>query len=289
MIGASSERGQGLGGGIEVVLLCPRWGSEGIELPDFLDRARAAGFDGVELSLPDEERPRGAALEALACSGLAFVGQHHQTLEADFRAHREAYLKRLSALAAARPLLVNSQTGRDHFSFEQNLELLERARELEGKSGVPVVHETHRGRFSFAAHATRAYLEALPWLRLALDVSHWFNVAESWLEDQEAALELAVNRTLHLHARVGFPEGPQVPDPRAPEWRGALEVHLGVWDRVLRARAREGARRLSITAEFGPRPYMPHLPFADTPVADQWEVNRYEKDLLRNRYARPLT
>jgi len=274
-----------MGALVDVVLLCPRWGSEGLTLPAFLDRARAAGFDGVELSLPDEERSRQLALEALARSGLVWVGQHHQTLETDFRAHREAYLTRLLALVAGRPLLVNAQTGRDHFSFEQNRELLERAREVEAKSGVPVVHETHRGRFSFAAHATRTYLEALPWLRLALDVSHWFNVAESWLEDQREALELAVNRTDHVHARVGFPEGPQVPDPRAPEWQTALELHLRVWDRVVGARARDGGHRLSFTAEFGPRPYMPHLPFVDTPVADQWEVNRYVKDLLRERYA----
>jgi hypothetical protein len=206
-------------------------------------------------------------------------------MDTDFRVHRAAYIERLRALAAGRPLLINAHTGRDHFTFEQNRELLECAREVETISGVPVVHETHRGRFSFAAHVTRAALEALPWLRLTLDVSHWCNVAESFLQDQPGAVELAIERTDHVHARVGFPEGPQVPDPRAPEAREALEAHLAIWDRVVRARGEGGAPRLAFTAEFGPRPYMPHLPFANTPVADQWDVNRYMKDLLRARYA----
>jgi hypothetical protein len=148
---------------MEIVLLCPRWGSEGLEPAAFLEKARAAGYDGVELALPDDARERGALLEALARSGLRWVGQHWQTVDTDFAAHRAAYLRRLRTLAAGRPLLVNAHTGKDHFTFDQNRELLEVAREVEAESGVPVVHETHRGRWSFAAHVTRQYLEALPW------------------------------------------------------------------------------------------------------------------------------
>ncbi len=270
---------------MEILFLCPRWGQEGLELPAFLEKAGAAGYDGVELSLPDDEREQGRALDALARAGMPWVGQHWQTADRDFAAHRAAYLRRLRALAAGRPLLVNAHTGRDHFAFQQNRELLEAARALGEEAGVPVVHETHRGRFSFAAHVTLEYLRALPWLRLALDLSHWVNVAESWLEDQPEAVALAVERSDHLHARVGFPEGPQVPDPRAPEAREALEAHLAVWDRVVDARRRAGAARLCVTPEFGPRPYMPHLPYADTPVADQWDINLHMKELLRRRYA----
>lgn len=270
---------------VKLIFLCPRWGSEALALPLFLAKAKAAGYDGVELALPDDEWERGSALEALARAGLPWVGQQHQTSDLDFTVHRAAYQRRLRALAAGRPLFINSHTGKDHFSFERNRALLEAAREVEEESGVKVVHETHRGRFSFAAHVTREYLEALPWLRLALDVSHWINVAESWLKDQPEALGLAVARADHLHARVGFPEGPQVPDPRAPEAGEALQAHLAIWDRVVAARRSGEAVRLTVTPEFGPKPYMPHLPYADTPVADQWEVNLHMMALLRSRYA----
>ncbi|GAB1483119.1 hypothetical protein MASR2M78_19350 [Treponema sp.] len=54
---------------------------------------------------------------------------------------------------------------------------------------------------------------ALPWTS-----SRWCTVAESYLEDQKEAVDAALSRTDHIHARVGFPEGPQVGDPAAPEW-----------------------------------------------------------------------
>jgi sugar phosphate isomerase/epimerase len=280
-----SKRWLARGGQVDILLLCPRWGSEALSLEQLVAKATEAGYDGIELSLPDDERERGRSLESLARAGRPWVAQHWQTADRDFRAHRQAYLRRLRSLAAGRPLLVNAHTGKDYFTFEQNRALLEGAREIEAESGVRIVHETHRGRFSFAAHVTRGFLEALPWLRLALDVSHWCNVAESLLEDQPEAVALAVARTDHLHARVGFPEGPQVPDPRAPEWQPALEAHLAIWDRVVRAPRPGGAAPLAIVPEFGPAPYMPHLPFANTPLADQWEVNRHVMQQLRERYA----
>ncbi|HAS19048.1 MAG TPA: xylose isomerase, partial [Flavobacteriaceae bacterium] len=41
-----------------------------------------------------------------------------------------------------------------------------------------------------------------------------------------------LNRTEHVHARVGFEEGPQVNDPQAPEWKKALERHLNLWETI---------------------------------------------------------
>ncbi len=34
---------------------------------------------------------------------------------------------------------------------------------------------------------------------------------------------MVIESTVHVHARVGYEQGPQVPDPRLPEWRYALE------------------------------------------------------------------
>ncbi len=213
------------------------------------------------------------------------MAQHWQTSSPDPAAHREELVRRIEALAEARPLLVNSQTGRDFFSFEENAEIIQAAEAVGRAHGVPVVHETHRGRFSFAAHVTRRFLEAIPGLRLGLDVSHWCAVAETYLDDQPEAMRLALERTGHVHARVGFPQGPQVPDPRAPEHTEALSKHLAFWDRVVELHRQSGSERLTITPEFGPRPYMTYLPFSETPIADQWELNAHMMQLLRARYA----
>jgi hypothetical protein len=66
-------------------------------------------------------------------------------------------------------------------------------------------------------------------MKITFDASHWVCVAESYLDDQAAAMELAIERADHVHARVGYPEGPQVPNPRVAEWEQALQKHLYWW------------------------------------------------------------
>ena len=83
-------------------------------------------------------------------------------------------------------------------------------------------------------------------VRITLDVSHWVNVAESFLDDQPDAMELAIQRTEHIHARVGYPEGPQVSDPAAPEWNEALQHHLNWWDKIIERKRSETNSRVSI-------------------------------------------
>src|SRR5690606_24710892 len=170
-----------------------------------------------------------------------------------------------------------------HVGREQNEQFLALADSISRATGVPIVHETHRGRFSFAAHITKEYLERLPYVRLALDISHWCAVHESMLDDQPDAVALALQRTDHIHARVGHPEGPQVNDPRAPEWKDIVHRHLEWWDAIVAAH-REQQTPLTITTEFGPPNYLPTLPYTRQPVADQWEINTYMLNLLKTRY-----
>jgi len=96
-------------------------------------------------------------------------------------------------------------------------------------------------------------------------------------------MTLAIERTDHIHARVGYPEGPQVPDPRAPEWKEALDHHLQWWDAVI-ALKRNKQYIMTITPEFGPYPYMVHLPYTDKPICNQWDVNLFMMQTLRTRY-----
>jgi hypothetical protein len=79
---------------------------------------------------------------------------------------------------------VNSQTGKDFFSFDENVRILERAFAIQQATGVKIVHETHRGKFSFHGRTLLPYLERFPDLRLTADFSHWCNVSESLLQDQ---------------------------------------------------------------------------------------------------------
>jgi hypothetical protein len=135
----------------------------------------------------------------------------------------------------------------------------------------------------FAAHVTRQYVEKYPELKLTFDVSHWCNVHESLLADQQETVELALDRVEHIHARIGHPEGPQVNDPRAPEWEEAVKAHFTWWDKVI-ARKKKNGERMTILTEFGPPTYMPTLPYTQQPLADQWGINVYMMKVLRKRY-----
>jgi sugar phosphate isomerase/epimerase len=264
---------------------CPRWGSEQLGFDDFCAKARAAGYAGVEMSMPTGERDKtDRILETLAHQGLSLIGQHHQTKTTDREAHRKELQSHLRWLASAKPLFINTQTGKDWFSFEENLLLIRAAQDVETETGVTILHETHRGKFSFCAAATKPFLDRLPELRLSADFSHWCNVSESLLDDQHAAVAAAIDRTDHIHARVGHAEGPQVNDPRAPEWQAAFDAHLAWWDRIIQQHRERGTRTFTITTEFGPFPYMPTLPWTGMPVASQWEINCYMMDYLGKRY-----
>ena len=270
---------------MKIQFYCPRWGSESLAWPEFCRKVRLAGYQGVEASLPWGDRPAtDAILRALADEGLELVAQHWETVNPDLGGHKTEYRARLEWLAAARPQFINSQTGRDWFSFDQNQELLAVASEVARQTGVVIRHETHRGKFAYAAGVTQKFLEADPSLRISADFSHWCVVSESLLSDQGPSLDLAISRADHIHARVGHAEAPQVTDPRAPEWKEALETHLGWWDRIIDFHRKAGATVFTVTPEFGPAPYMPGLPFTTQPVADQWGINVFMMEMLRERW-----
>ena len=270
---------------MELWFFCPLWGSNGLPWEVFFSKAKEAGYDGVEMSLPLEKSEQELILNLLKEYQLKWVAQHYETNDRDVSVHLNHYEKHLRNLASANPLFVNSQSGKDFFSFAQNRTILERAAAIAEETGVKIIHETHRGKFSFCANATLAFLEALPALRLTADFSHWCNVSESFLQDQLDTVRTAIERADHIHARVGFPQGPQVNDPRAPEWQEALAHHLAWWDAIVAAHRRRNSEFLTITPEFGPAPYMPVTPYKREPLSDQWEINIYMKDLLRARYA----
>lgn len=270
---------------MKIKFFCPYWGSALLSYPLFFKKVKEAGYDGVEMSLPFDKKEKADILNLLKEYELELVAQHWETCHPDPLLHKVIYRKHLMNLAEANPLFINSQTGKDFFSFDDNAELIEISFQITKETGIPVIHETHRGKFSFALHITSQFLEKIPGLELGLDVSHWCNVAESLLNDQMNTLDVALVRTRHIHARVGYAEGPQITDPRLPEWEETMNFHLSCWDKVVENFMQLNKELLTITPEFGPYPYMLNLPFTQMPVANQWEINLFMKELLKERYA----
>ncbi|QEH41777.1 sugar phosphate isomerase/epimerase [Chitinophaga sp. XS-30] len=276
---------------MQIDFYCPRWGSEDVSWPRFAQRVKQDGFAGVEV-FPLADSPKNTdMLQSLGDAGLSYILLHAELQEGkDFNRYVDALTRNLYTLleyqtAAGKPEFIVSQTGREYYTRAQMEICFAVCDRISRESSVRIIHETHRNKWSFAAHIVQEYLTAFPSLELALDLSHWVCVSESYLEDQADAVELAIRHSRHLHARVGFPEGPQVTDPRAPENQEALRHHLAWWDQWIHHLIQTGSQRATITPEFGPYPYMAFLPFTRQPLSPQYEINCWMKDLLETRYA----
>lgn len=269
--------------GLKLKMLATNWGFPG-NTDAFCTAAKKENYDGIEVWWPNEKKDQQELFAALDKHQLD-VGFLCGGYQKDPKEHLETFKKAINAAIASpkKPLYINCHSGRDYFSYEQNKLFIDHTTEASQKSGIRILHETHRGRMLFAAHIAHNFIEKNPALRLTLDISHWCNVHESLLDDQTGAVQAALARVDHIHSRIGHQEGPQVNDPRAPEWENTVKAHLAWWDKVVEYKAKAGDT-LTILTEFGPPNYLPTLPYTRQPLADQWGINVYMKDLLRKRY-----
>lgn len=268
-----------------IKILATNWGYEGT-VDAFCAAAKKEGYDGAEFWWPQNQKDHDELFAALKKHDLQ-VGFLCGSGLKEYAAHLDFFKKSIDAAIKSeiKPLYINCHSGRDYFSYDQNKAFIDHTSEASDKSGIPIYHETHRARMLFAAHIARNFIEKNPKLKLTLDISHWCNVAETLLEDQEETVKLALSRAGHIHARIGHPEGPQVNDPRAPEWESALKAHLAWWDVVVERKIKSG-EQITFLTEFGPPHYMPTVPFTNQPLADQWGINVFMMHLLRKRYSK---
>lgn len=270
---------------VALYFMATNWGFPGT-IEQFCQKAKSEGYDGIEVGWPSDTNEQKRLLDAVKANQLkhAFlIGVWDQD---GYDAHLKSFETKLRQAAAVKPLYLNCHAGKDHFTYDQNVAFINLTATVHKETQIPIYHETHRGRILYAAPIAKNYIDKLPNLRLTLDISHWCAVHESLLGDQAATVDLALSRTDHIHARVGHAEGPQVGDPRAPEWQSATEAHLKWWDTVVNAKVRGGAGMVTFLTEFGPPDYLPALPYTRQPVVNQWEVNVYMLNLLKKRYVR---
>jgi len=269
----------------ELKILATNWGFGGT-IDEYCSKVKKDGYDGIEIWWPGEKKDQDALFAALKKNNLevGFLTAGH---ESNYEQHINTFKNMVDAAAkntVQRPLYINCHSGRDYFSYEQNKTFIDHTIQLAKETGIKICHETHRSRILFAAPVARQYFDKIPELRITYDVSHWCNVSESLLQDQPETVNIALQRVDHIHARIGHPEGPQVNDPRAPEWDETMKAHFAWWDKIVELKKQQGDR-LTILTEFGPPTYMPTLPYTQQPLADQWAINVHMMELLRKRYA----
>jgi sugar phosphate isomerase/epimerase len=267
--------------GFELLIFATNWGYVG-SWEQFCSQIKNDGYDGAEIWFPNE-REQTEVMATFKKHGLQYgflIGSGDSRYQSNF----QQFKKSLEGAVTFNPVYINCHSGKDFFSFDENKTFIELTTKASKESGIPIYHETHRSRILYSAPTARQYMEKLPDLRITFDVSHWCNVHESLLADQAETISMALERVGHIHARIGHPEGPQVNDPRAPEWKNAVDAHFAWWDQVVKKKKQEG-KRITFLTEFGPVDYLPSLPYTRQPLANQWEINIHMLKTLRSRYA----
>jgi sugar phosphate isomerase/epimerase len=252
-----------------------------------LAECQGGSFDGVEGPTPVTAAERREFAARLAGSGVPFIaeiatGGGYVPVETSLERHLDDFRRQAEAAMECAPLFFTVLGGCDAWPLGQSAEFFGRVLAHAAELGVVASIETHRSRPTYSPWATRGLLEQLPELRLTCDFSHWCCVCERLVLDTDPGLlALCAARAHHVHARVGYAQGPQVPHPAAPEYRAALEAHERWWDAIWAAHA---ARDFTtMTPEFGPDGYMQTEPFTTVPAADLDAVNHWMGSRQRTR------
>ncbi len=270
---------------MEIRYCCTHWGSENLAPLEFLEKLLGGGYSGLEINLSPGigDTALFDQIETLRSqSTFSFIAQ----LVIDGFADTPKQLanrmeERLEYLSDFKPDFINAHTGRDFFGFDDNCRIISAVENRAAKLGLRILHETHRGRFSFHLPTLLPYLGQFPELELTADFSHFCNVSESMLKGQTAMIAKIIPHIGHVHARIGSAQTAQVANPFAPEWKEHLAAFLGWWQAIVAHQQTQGNDTFTITPEAGPFPYMPELPFSREPLADQWEINLQMKNYLQ--------
>ncbi|MFN2361527.1 MAG: sugar phosphate isomerase/epimerase family protein [Marinobacter sp.] len=258
------------------------WGHEG-SLAQAVDQVNEAGFDGIEAPVPGTAQAAHAFGETLTANKLLWVqevcttGSYVPRRNASITEHLEDFeTKLLSATRTGlKPEFVNVMGGCDAWPIDDSIRFFSEAQNIADRLGIPVSFETHRGRSFFSPWNTVAILEKVPHIDVTCDFSHWAVVSERLPHIEWDCIVRTAEQARHIHSRVGYDQGPQVPHPAAPEYAEALASHQACWEAVWQSQSERGLEYSYMTPEFGTDGYLHLLPFTQAPIADLWSLNRW--------------
>jgi hypothetical protein len=277
-------------------------------------RIKAEGFEAIEANRMTWNLDKDKFCSLLQAHGLNLICQIHTTggemkdgvyqycTSNKLHDHLASFVKLASECAGLplKPVLINSHSGHDSWgSGEKAVAFLKQALKMEAALGVPVVHETHRQRLFYSPYTTAELLDnpELASLKINADLSHWCCVCEHVFDASDPrddwwpeVLAKVAKHCEFIHCRVGHAEGPQVPEPDAPEYKSEVEAHCSWWREIWSAQAARAAADGTLWAEpeFGPSPYLQTLPYTRAPVADLWDINSRVAERAKKEFARAM-
>ena len=267
------------------------WGHKA-SYADAADSAIHAGFHGLEGPVPADQERRASLIEALESRNLSFIAEISTTGFAvpergvGVDGHLDAFERIIVRSLEAKPVFFSAMAGSDLWEFRESVDFLTRAWEISQKYRVRVGFETHRSRSLFHPVVAKNLLAETPPIELTMDFSHWCNVCERLVLDElPEVLALCAGRVLHIQPRIGYDQGAQVPDPRAPLYQKAVEAHIRWWRALWTGQMVRGFENVTMTPEFGPDGYEQVNPYTGEPFADLWDLNVWTARLMEREFA----
>jgi len=241
-------------------------------------RVKAAGFEGVECWLSDEEEAGHKA--ALDRHGLRLTLGHHPHSLDDVKAV-VAKAKRLQAdFVFAQPL-------NPFYPINEAAAFCREARSIANKEGLAFFVETHRNNIPESLNQALQFIEQYPEVRFTGDLSHFVVVGEFYGLEYERAVERmmpVLSRVSHLHGRISNGEAVQVDvgDGSGP----TAQFFVEIWAAAMRS-WRQGAGPGDVfpfASELGPPRYAITLPDGKE-FSDRWEQSLVMKRLAEQAWS----
>ena len=265
--------------------------TNGFDLDGAVEDCWHGPFRGIEGPLPEASAAREAFVRKLHETGLPFIaeittGNGYVPQYRSVDRHLQDFQRKLDMAAEATPRFITALVGCDAWPISASVDFLGAALALADERRLRVSFETHRSRITFTPWTTAEIVRQVPALELTCDFSHWCCVCERLVMDEEPELlRLFASRARHIHGRIGYDQGPQVPHPAAPLYRSTLEAHERWWTEIWKAQARSGFLVTTLTPEFGPDGYLQSAPFTETPAGSLDEINHWMATRQRERFS----
>jgi hypothetical protein len=274
---------------MELKLFKTLWGHEGTFI-DAIQLALRAGFQGIEGQAPQDSEESRRLCDLLNATGLNYIaeittaGSYVPDRHASLEEHLDSLKLKLDHSLPMEPLFITCLGGCDAWPEAMSVDFFGRAMEMASSLDITISFETHRGRSLFNPWITQRIVEQLPQIRLTCDFSHWCVVCERLIDTELDILKQIAPNAHHIHARVGYDQGPQVPHPEAPEYKYCLRAHQAWWEVLWQAQHNRGDSITTMTPEFGPDGYLHEIPFTREAVADLWQINRWMANEQRRHF-----
>jgi sugar phosphate isomerase/epimerase len=266
------------------------WGHTGTR-EDAINEAVDAGFQGIEGPAPDTGVEAEQFKQQLNEAGLAYIaeittaGTYVPERNASLQQHIDSFAEKLEHSLRLDPLFITCLGGCDAWPEQQNIDFFNETMSIASAAGITVSFETHRSRAFFNPWVTDRIVAQLPEIKLTCDFSHWCVVCERLMDTEIEVLQRLAPHAFHIHARVGYEQGPQVPHPGAPEYEYALRAHQSWWEIIWNEQAASARSTTTMTPEFGPDGYLHEQPYTREPVADLWQLNCWIAEEEREHFA----